>query len=690
MYRARALLLAFVVATFAQTVSAFDLSEYTWSQDGVKSDYLAEMAASKDGSKVLVVGYQQMFASTDYGVTWVDRNIPDTQDWTDVVATDDGSVFYGVESGDLYRSTDLGATWMLVNGTTFPNSYKLHIAADGKLLTYNYNDIYASTDGGVNWVTFTDVPGSWYYQTVEMSDDGQFMVAVGDSTLFTSSNAGATWTQQAGASVNPRWRTIFAMSADGSKMMGVSNNSSQSVYISTDYGVTWALESDVASVPTFNSPEVFSISDDGSSWIVGRYRGDYFTSTNGSTWSTESVTQRQGWDRIVTNPDLSRMISFGNYGNLYTSLDQGRTWTMRQFNQARAWSQLASSDDGQHLILGDYDRSLWTSADGGASWQERKPNGDYDWYGTAISGDGQTMVGTEYNGYIHTSTDAGVTWTQQNAAGQRAWNSVAVSDDGQTMAATARYGAGLYLSYDGGSTWVRRTITGESNLEPIAMSADGSTMIMADYGANKIYVSADEGVTWTEKYSGNGGWFLSVAISADGTKMATITDNTGGQIHLSSDGGNTWTQTLVGGGRDWSWITMSDDGQTLLAGTFDDYPFISTDGGGTWTEFTDYISTDTWWTSTVVSGDATRLFMTPYNQQVITGAVLGASTGGNTGGATGNAGGSTPPASASPTGTAGSGSLANTGLSQDFVIGAAGLFIVAAVLMIGRQLSLRR
>ena len=152
------------------------------------------MAASKDGSKVLVVGYQQMFASTDYGVTWVDRNIPDTQDWSDVVATDDGSVFYGVESGDLYRSTDLGVTWTLVNGTTFPNSYKLHIAADGKLPTYNYNDIYASTDGGGTWTEFTDYisTDTWWTSTVVSGDATRLFMTPYNQQVITGAVLGAS------------------------------------------------------------------------------------------------------------------------------------------------------------------------------------------------------------------------------------------------------------------------------------------------------------------------------------------------------------------------------------------------------------------------------------------------------------------------------------------------------------------
>lgn len=72
-----------------------------------------------------------------------------------------------------------------------------------------------------------------------MSSDGTKVIAVGDTYLWTSTDSGATWTQQTNAGQRP-WFGV-ASSADGTILLaGVYNNGY--LYSSVNSGVTWTQE----------------------------------------------------------------------------------------------------------------------------------------------------------------------------------------------------------------------------------------------------------------------------------------------------------------------------------------------------------------------------------------------------------------------------------------------------------------
>jgi hypothetical protein len=71
------LLLVAVLVGFPIT-PLFAQGDITWQQPGFQADFLSDIAASSDGTKVLAVGYEKMFKSTDSGVTWTEVPVPAT------------------------------------------------------------------------------------------------------------------------------------------------------------------------------------------------------------------------------------------------------------------------------------------------------------------------------------------------------------------------------------------------------------------------------------------------------------------------------------------------------------------------------------------------------------------------------------------------------------------------------------
>ena len=109
--------------------------------------------------------------------------------------------------------------------------------------------IYTSADSGASW-TEDATAGARNWASIAMSADGQRLAAVEGSialsycdvygSLWTSSDFGASWTEQAGLG-SECWRGV-AMSGDGATVAAVVDQGS--IWVSTDYGSSWSETSD--------------------------------------------------------------------------------------------------------------------------------------------------------------------------------------------------------------------------------------------------------------------------------------------------------------------------------------------------------------------------------------------------------------------------------------------------------------
>ena len=124
-------------------------------------------------------------------------------------------------------------------------------SADGARLaaTVSSGSIYTSADSGASW-TEDATAGARNWVSIAMSANGQRLAAVEGSidlsycdvygSLWTSSDFGASWTEQAGLGSNC-WRGV-AMSGDGATVAAVVDQGS--IWVSTDYGSSWSETSD--------------------------------------------------------------------------------------------------------------------------------------------------------------------------------------------------------------------------------------------------------------------------------------------------------------------------------------------------------------------------------------------------------------------------------------------------------------
>jgi photosystem II stability/assembly factor-like uncharacterized protein len=277
-----------------------------------------------------------------------------------------------------------------------------------------------------DWSTPASVPTQ--VSGFAISGNGRVLVMGGYYTdLYTSVDAGATWTDGASSGQAP-WQVIAA-SYDGSHIIATGYNIP--VQLSTDFGATWQ----ATTLPPANWTN-FVISNDGTH-MVGAIYGDHLweSTDSGQTWTSSASAGTRAWNGIAMSSDGTRQVAAeqGQGGALWLSTDAGVTWTASSA-PAQYWNSVASSADGVHLFA-TAQAGLYTSADAGATWTAHGTNGQ--WGQATSSTDGRALA--TYNDYgqqaqVYTSTDYGVTWHPLGTPTQY-WRWIAGSADGTQLVA---------------------------------------------------------------------------------------------------------------------------------------------------------------------------------------------------------------------------------------------------------------
>jgi len=242
---------------------------------GWSARYLFSAISLSDNSIIVLGGigdayYNDVWRSTDKGVTWVEQNA--SSGWgvrdghTSVVLSDNSIVLMGGTDGatllnDTWRSTDKGVTWVEQNASSgwLPRYGHTSIALDddsiitmgGQGDTIILNDVWRSTDKGVTWVEQNANPiweARYHHQSVVSPDDSIILFGgdgiTGNYSCYISTDKGITWEE-----IIPEGGNIFLQGMTGVGMpngdlvimsgadeVGTPLNKT---WLSKDQGVTW-------------------------------------------------------------------------------------------------------------------------------------------------------------------------------------------------------------------------------------------------------------------------------------------------------------------------------------------------------------------------------------------------------------------------------------------------------------------
>lgn len=278
--------------------------------------------------------------------------------------------------------------------------------------------LYTSSDYGATWYNNTPVLGYW--QTVSISGDGRYMLAVEYyGNAYRSSDYGITWTQISNFP-SPAGTTALqtlnfrgaALSGNGqyqaitTKELKYSDNSFYAlVFVSSDYGATWVIRGNFQNDNL--SVSCVDISSSGQYMYFGTGNiffpfGEIWRSANyGVNWSPVA-SDSGSFGSVSILPDNSKAIASlynsSNYTFLKKSLDNGVTW-----QNITAGSSGASASDAWYKAI--------IVAFGGTGY------------------DGYAVV--NYNNYLKNAALLTTILNVNQTTTTYSWKSIAASADGQ-------------------------------------------------------------------------------------------------------------------------------------------------------------------------------------------------------------------------------------------------------------------
>ena len=281
--------------------------------------YLTDIATSSDGAKVVAVanGFH-VWRSIDFGANWaVVGNIRATPLSSNSTAgfrrvsssTSGQHIAIMINEGYVLTSNDFGVnfTSRVVSSEVYGDYFAdIEISGDGRKIVVptdaRLGKIFISTDYGVNFQAFTNLPvKAW--TTVEISGDGNTIVAaaMGDN-IWTSRDSGSTWNMSV-FGLAPRYKSWSSASISfNGEMIGVTRNG-YTVVTSSSGGSGWEIRSGGASDADY---QAISASSDGLIMFVTAKRdGVYRSLPSWITTDAGTVTFMGGCGTEYTGRDTS-------------------------------------------------------------------------------------------------------------------------------------------------------------------------------------------------------------------------------------------------------------------------------------------------------------------------------------------------------------------------------------------------
>jgi len=296
----------------------------TWSSatlPGSSSSNYWNSALSNDGHYMAVTdaGGGCVYYSHDYGSTWSQAASSCSAAARAITMSSSGQFEYILDSSNyLWSSVDYGATWVKTS-TRFASSCLLSTNPAGTILiggcdstSFAYNLTPASS---TTW-TISSVPGCGYLAGSAISSDSTLAIVacmneIEKGTITTAgSTVSVSWASMNTTTIpdfNSADLNGFAASSDLSILyLGDNNNNNGRIYKSTDYGVTWSLDSPTTAsgATSFGHTQIgnaygsinVSTSGSGSLIAVGTESGYgvYVSANGGTTWNQENSCQSGG------------------------------------------------------------------------------------------------------------------------------------------------------------------------------------------------------------------------------------------------------------------------------------------------------------------------------------------------------------------------------------------------------------
>jgi photosystem II stability/assembly factor-like uncharacterized protein len=276
--------------------------------------------------------------------------------------------------------------------------------------------IWTSTNGGTAWNDKTPSQEQWANVASDATGKNLVAVVRGftdrpglgsggfDGDIWTSTNGGEAWTNRTASSAvhHQAWSAV-ASDSSGTHLVAVTIGGSAllptgAIWTSSDSGATWTNQT--ANKGTQDWVSVASDST-GQKLVVAGATGIWTSSDSGLTWTDRKVDGNEnGWVSVASDATGTNLIAVADDGgNMWRSTDSGVTWTQVSSAPTGVLMSVASDATGTNLVAADIlvegtNGDVWTSKDSGATWSNMTaPSGaSGPWRGVATNASGSHSV----------------------------------------------------------------------------------------------------------------------------------------------------------------------------------------------------------------------------------------------------------------------------------------------------------
>jgi hypothetical protein len=209
-------------------------------------------------------------------------------------------------------------------------------------------DVMGLAVGGI-WYT-PDRFASWYASTIPNMDLGDVDMSDGMYALTFQRN-GQIWRSEnylfsftVSNSPSSDW-TAVRISRWG--QYAVATTETQGIYFSQNFGIDWIL----SNAPSTGWGTALTMNQQGDTVVAGQAVGGqiYISRDYGATWAVSANSDSKNWQTIACDSS-GRYIAAGGFGTaVYTSADYGDTWTAHG-GERYDWRGLSTDDVGYQTI----------------------------------------------------------------------------------------------------------------------------------------------------------------------------------------------------------------------------------------------------------------------------------------------------------------------------------------------------
>ena len=289
-----------------------------------------------------------------------------------------------------------------------------------------------------------------------------------------------------------------------------------------------------------NTPAIASNRTGDKMWAAPYGESIYRSTDYGVTW-TQPFTNVLDWTCIASDSAGTNLIAAaGPTGGIWRSTDSGNTWSQIA-SSPRDYTSAASNADGTvQVVTGDTTGiNQVRVSEISAAFVNRIPSALLKPVSIASSYDSSVVAATKFavtfrtditgaaGGVIWTSIDTGVTWTERlGVPVSKNWKGICTNIDGLKIFAVIS-GSNIWRSLDGGANWIELVSpniatppTTNLTWNDIACDDTGTNIVAGGTGAG-IWISSDGGSTWNDTIYSPPAAFSgqSFASNKDGTML---------------------------------------------------------------------------------------------------------------------------------------------------------------------------